>query len=87
MYNLFAVVRCNPPGTVTNGVITRDEVTTAYVYNDLLTYECNTGFTISGSKVLRCNANGRWSSEPPTCERKNLQTLQASAGRYILFSD
>ena len=34
-----------------------------------VTFTCDTGFTIFGSSVVTCMANGRWSSPTPFCFR------------------
>ncbi|XP_060562325.1 sushi, von Willebrand factor type A, EGF and pentraxin domain-containing protein 1-like [Ruditapes philippinarum] len=30
-------------------------------------FQCNTGYTLSGSEVSTCNLDGTWSSSPPNC--------------------
>jgi len=32
-------------------------------------FTCNTGFTLSGSAVRRCQEDGTWSGTQPTCSQ------------------
>lgn len=34
-------------------------------------YECNRGFGLLGTSTRTCQANGQWSDQAPTCERKH----------------
>ncbi|EPQ19587.1 C4b-binding protein alpha chain [Myotis brandtii] len=40
----------------------------SYTYKDSITIECNKGFTIKGSNVVRCGADDNWSPPLPICE-------------------
>ncbi len=38
-----------------------------YYYNCWATYSCNYGYTLKGSKKIKCKYNGYWSDYPPKC--------------------
>ena len=39
-------------------------------YNTGVTYSCNTGYQLSGTATLTCQANGNLSAAKPTCNSK-----------------
>ncbi|XP_051004130.1 complement receptor type 2 [Acomys russatus] len=41
-----------------------------YLYNDTLKFSCESGFTLKGSRIIRCNAQGRWEPSLPVCEKE-----------------
>ena len=36
----------------------------------VVTYNCNTGFTLTGGSTRTCGSDGMWSGSAPTCQRK-----------------
>ncbi|KAB0405264.1 hypothetical protein E2I00_017650, partial [Balaenoptera physalus] len=60
-------VRCPPPqilrGQISSGQ--KDQ----YSYNDTVVFACVFGFTMKGSKGIRCNAQGTWEPSVPVCEK------------------
>ncbi|XP_036611302.1 complement receptor type 2-like isoform X3 [Trichosurus vulpecula] len=40
-----------------------------YFYNDTVVFRCDIGFTLKGSRQIRCNANATWDPEAPICEK------------------
>ncbi|XP_076452127.1 uncharacterized protein LOC143287751 [Babylonia areolata] len=32
-------------------------------------YQCDSGYTLTGSPILHCNISGQWSHKPPTCQK------------------
>jgi len=38
-------------------------------------FTCDTGYTVSGSAVRRCQRNGTWSGTQPTCIQGNTKIL------------
>nr|XP_017203310.1 complement receptor type 2 [Oryctolagus cuniculus] len=47
-----------------------------YFYNDSVTFECNPGFTLKGSRQIRCKANNVWDPEIPVCEKEACQPVR-----------
>ena len=43
---------------------------TTTTFQSRAVYSCNAGYILSGHAVSVCKANGEWSREAPTCERK-----------------
>ena len=43
---------------------------TQYVYRDVVHFSCIEGYEPDGSEHAVCNANGQWTSRPPTCQRE-----------------
>lgn len=41
-----------------------------------LVYYCDTGFSITGSKIIECQETGTWSSAAPTCEKPTSRQIQ-----------
>ena len=76
---LFPVVNCGNPGTPSNGRRTGSSTT----YNSVVTYTCNTGYTLQGSNRRTCQSNGQWSGSLPRCNRKFCFVLIVSG--YILY--
>ncbi|XP_053464043.1 complement receptor type 2 isoform X2 [Nycticebus coucang] len=54
--------------------ILRGEILTTwkdkYTYNDTVVFACISGFTLKGSKQIRCNAQGTWEPSAPVCEKE-----------------
>lgn len=70
-YNIcFIEVRCAAPGSPENG--TSDGDLMEYSYLDNITFSCDIGFILKGSKRVTCNANEEWSDSVPICQRKFL---------------
>ena len=63
---------CGSPGTVpVNG---RRSIT-GYTEGHTVTYTCNTGYSLSGVSSRRCQSNGFWSGNQPTCPSKCLACI------------
>ncbi|KAM6165195.1 complement receptor type 2 [Erethizon dorsatum] len=41
-----------------------------YSYNDTVAFACEPGFTLKGSRRIRCNAQGTWEPSVPVCEKE-----------------
>lgn len=57
-------VSCGDPGAVANGSAQGG----AFVYPEVLKYECSAGFILKGSNTMGCGADGKWKGEKPRCE-------------------
>ncbi|CAH1241242.1 FBN2 [Branchiostoma lanceolatum] len=56
-------VHCNALTNPTNGVVSGSNA-----YGAVLTFTCNTGYSLDGPATLTCQADGTWSGSPPTCK-------------------
>ncbi|XP_014388054.1 PREDICTED: complement receptor type 2 isoform X2 [Myotis brandtii] len=60
-------IHCPPPqilrGQISSGQ--KDQ----YSYNDTVAFGCLLGFTLKGSKRIRCSAQGTWEPSAPVCEK------------------
>uniref|UniRef100_A0A2K5CJH2 Complement receptor type 2 n=1 Tax=Aotus nancymaae TaxID=37293 RepID=A0A2K5CJH2_AOTNA len=41
-----------------------------YTYNDTVIFACMFGFTLKGSRQIRCSAQGTWEPSAPVCEKE-----------------
>ena len=41
-----------------------------YVVDDVVTFNCDDGFELVGSRKLTCQTDGEWTDDEPTCERE-----------------
>nr|XP_033465702.1 sushi, von Willebrand factor type A, EGF and pentraxin domain-containing protein 1 isoform X2 [Epinephelus lanceolatus] len=57
-------VSCGDPGTIANGTAHGG----AFVYPEVLHYECSPGFVLKGSDTIACQADGKWNGLKPRCE-------------------
>ena len=56
-------VICPEPDEIEGGVVRGS----ARRFEDSIVYDCRPGYTLLGSKVLKCDLNGEWSSNAPHC--------------------
>ncbi|XP_066117572.1 complement receptor type 2-like isoform X1 [Saccopteryx bilineata] len=61
-------IQCLPPQVLRAQILSgrKDQ----YSSNDTVVFACLSGFTLKGSKGIRCNAQGTWEPSPPVCERE-----------------
>ncbi|XP_072504066.1 complement receptor type 1-like isoform X9 [Notamacropus eugenii] len=52
-----------------------------YGLNDAVELECNPGFTMKGSRIVRCQTNSQWQPALPVCFRGCLPPVEISHGR------
>ena len=62
----IAAVDC---GSLTNPLNGELNLTTT-TFMSTSTYSCNAGYNLFGKGTRTCQANGTWSDNVPTCERK-----------------
>ena len=60
-------VSCGDPGTPNNG----NKKSSIYTYNSVVSFQCNSGFFLSGSVSLTCLSNGSWDESVPSCDIVN----------------
>uniref|UniRef100_A0A672YPS0 Sushi, von Willebrand factor type A, EGF and pentraxin domain-containing protein 1 n=1 Tax=Sphaeramia orbicularis TaxID=375764 RepID=A0A672YPS0_9TELE len=57
-------VSCGDPGPIRNGTAHGG----AFVYPEVVHYECSPGFVLQGTDTLACQADGKWNGQKPWCE-------------------
>ena len=62
---LSLVVDCGSPPAPSNGGTS--STVTSTTFNTMVSYVCDTGFILSGTSSITCQASGQWSGEGPTC--------------------
>ncbi|XP_060700770.1 beta-2-glycoprotein 1-like [Hemiscyllium ocellatum] len=66
-------VQCPFPSPPENGTVrfqTTDQPTTAFVFGDMIYYECKQGLALIGNETSFCLANGKWTNAPQCKEVK-----------------
>nr|XP_037842079.1 C4b-binding protein alpha chain [Chlorocebus sabaeus] len=46
-----------------------------YNYKDAIVFNCQKGFVLRGSSVIRCGADSKWDPSPPACEPNSCTNL------------
>ena len=72
-------VDCGNPGTVLNGQLNG---LPSYYYPSVISYICDLGYTLTGSRALACNATGVWNDSLPTCELNPCLPIPDSPNRH-----
>ena len=63
---LLVAVNCGNPGAPENGAIQGNN----FAFHMSVTFSCDTGFRLGGSKTRFCTANGTWTGSAATCNRE-----------------
>ena len=66
--HFFAAILCPKLANPENGRVWFNGVTPSSIAD----YSCNKGFKLVGDAWRKCQPNGEWSGEAPTCKRKKL---------------
>ena len=61
------VAGCSDPGVPTNGQRSGE----MFSHNSVVTYSCNTGYTLIGANSLMCLQNNSWNNTRPSCTPVN----------------
>ena len=56
-------IGCGPPHSVTNGT---PGTPTSTTFGGIVTYTCDSGYSLSGSATVTCMSGGSWGTRP-TC--------------------
>ena len=68
------------PADIPNGkVLTKKKL---ILYEDKVEYECNHGFNTSDSTTLTCKYNGQYSSNPPACTGKLMDSISVTPSHF-----
>ncbi|XP_011895947.1 PREDICTED: complement receptor type 2 isoform X1 [Cercocebus atys] len=63
-----SAVQCPRPQILRGRIVSGQK--DRYTYNDTVIFACMFGFTLKGSKQIRCNAQGTWEPSAPVCEKE-----------------
>ena len=68
---LFSTVTCETISSPTNGGKTYDMngVNGKYPVYTVVTFTCNSGYTLSGYNTRTCETSGNWNKQSPTCKK------------------
>ena len=67
------VVDCGGLPNITNGMLSYNpQGQDQTLLGATVTYTCNTGYTLNGSSMRTCQADGTWSGSNPTCDSECL---------------
>eukprot|EP00117_Sycon_ciliatum_P036248 scpid11835/ scgid3889/ Sushi, von Willebrand factor type A, EGF and pentraxin domain-containing protein 1 len=72
-------VACDSPETPKNG----DRASANLTFESLVTYSCNSGFSLNGGSSRVCGANGKWTTPAPSCEPVACPQLASPANGYM----
>ncbi|ETE59512.1 Zona pellucida sperm-binding protein 3 receptor, partial [Ophiophagus hannah] len=61
-------VKCQSPSTP-NGRVSGVLLAT-YTYQNKIIIECNPGYTLLGSSLIKCDADSRWKPSVPRCDKE-----------------
>ncbi|XP_019625813.1 PREDICTED: LOW QUALITY PROTEIN: sushi, von Willebrand factor type A, EGF and pentraxin domain-containing protein 1-like [Branchiostoma belcheri] len=56
---------------------------TSFLYTDVVSFSCNSGYELSGSSSRTCQADQVWTGSQPTCSRKLCQELSSPANGQV----
>ena len=62
------VVDCGSPSAPSNGDV---DTSSGTDYNEVATFSCDTGYTMSGSSTTTCQADQTWNNATPDCDVVN----------------
>lgn len=78
----FLVISCGGLPSPPNG----NKIGTLTVYGATAIFTCNTGYTLVGSHVRECLANGLWSGTETQCLGKTPKFLSLFLFGFVLYS-
>ena len=65
--SIFVAVSCNDTGSPSNGSRSGDDFT----FGNTVSFKCNPGYEIIGSRNRTCTSSGTWSGIQPNCTGKH----------------
>ena len=70
---IFSTVTCQALSSPSNGGRTynKNAVGGRYPVDTVVTFTCNSGYSLSGSSTRKCQTSGHWNNNSPTCNRSN----------------
>ncbi|XP_078687146.1 uncharacterized protein LOC144919463 isoform X14 [Branchiostoma floridae x Branchiostoma belcheri] len=69
-------IQCSTLTAPSNGALSP---AAANSYQDVVTFTCNSGYTLNGATAVTCRADGTWSNPVPTCTGVQCPALTAPA--------
>ena len=80
---VFSVDKCPLPAAPRNGSRSQD----TFIFGDVITFTCNTGYRLVGENVTGCLAGGVSSGTAPLCQNINECNATAPCSRDALCID
>ncbi|XP_061641045.1 E-selectin isoform X2 [Phyllopteryx taeniolatus] len=71
---------CNKPAEVTNGKNSWDSKVLP-TYGQVILYNCDEGYTLTGNDTVQCSETGEYDSLPPECKASTSQSTTAAAAQ------
>ncbi|XP_074034332.1 CUB and Sushi multiple domains furrowed [Leptinotarsa decemlineata] len=78
-------VDCGSPPNIDNGRYALINDTTSV--GSIAEYTCAPDYWMNGQRTLRCNREGKWSSDAPSCELITCEEPEVPAGSYVVGYD
>ena len=69
---LSSAVDCSEIQAPRNGTVQGEKT----VFPSTLSFSCDTGFTLRGSRSRKCRSNGTWDGEQTNCEGKIIMYVE-----------
>ena len=69
---LYVGVSCGKLNVPSNGRVKSAGTS----FGDVAGYSCDSGYTLSGTAEITCQADGQWSGTVPTCKGEILQCIE-----------
>ena len=63
-FPICTYVNCGNPGFISNGTSSGN----SYMFDSILTFECDEGYILLGSASIVCQSNSKWNSSIPECK-------------------
>ncbi len=80
----ISALKCDPPSDPTNGY---HKPLGEVQYSQNVTFHCDTGYTLTGSRSATCKADGTWSNFNTTCTGMNYFRSDSHLEMYLFWVD
>ncbi|KAG8179313.1 hypothetical protein JTE90_016418 [Oedothorax gibbosus] len=79
--------KCSSFGSIENGKVLSTK--TDFHFGDIVSFQCDFGYEMSGGSILLCNSNGEWNGTAPSCSFAHCPTItpDPKQGLEVLLSE